>query len=55
MSSFDGDSILWQESRPAEKGRNVIMQRGADGTLQELNPRPSTRAAASTSTAAAPT
>jgi dipeptidyl aminopeptidase/acylaminoacyl peptidase len=38
--SFDGDSILWQESRPAEKGRNVIMRRGADGTLQELNPAP---------------
>jgi len=38
--SFDGDSILWQESRPAEKGRNVIMQRAAEGTLQELNPTP---------------
>jgi dipeptidyl aminopeptidase/acylaminoacyl peptidase len=38
--SFDGDSVLWQESRPAEKGRNVIMRRTADGTLQELNPAP---------------
>jgi len=38
--SFDGDSILWQESRPAEKGRNVVMRRGPDGTLQELNPSP---------------
>jgi dipeptidyl aminopeptidase/acylaminoacyl peptidase len=34
--SFDGDTVLWQESRPAEKGRNVIMRRNADGTLQEL-------------------
>ncbi len=38
--SFDGDRVLWQESRPAEKGRNVVMQRSADGTLQELNPAP---------------
>ncbi len=38
--SFDGDSMLWQESRPAEKGRNVVMRRTADGTLQELNPAP---------------
>ncbi len=37
---FDGGNILWQESRPAEKGRNVIMQRSADGTLHELNPAP---------------
>jgi dipeptidyl aminopeptidase/acylaminoacyl peptidase len=34
--SFDGDAILWQESRPAEKGRNVIIRRNAEGTLQEL-------------------
>jgi dienelactone hydrolase len=38
--SFDGDCVLWQESRPAEKGRNVIMLRTADGALQELNPAP---------------
>ena len=38
--AFDGDSLLWQESRPAEKGRNVIVRLGADGTLQELNPAP---------------
>jgi dienelactone hydrolase len=38
--SFDGDSILWQESRPAEKGRNVVMRRSAHGTLKELNPAP---------------
>jgi dipeptidyl aminopeptidase/acylaminoacyl peptidase len=38
--SFDGASVLWQESRPAERGRNVIMQRKADGALHELNPAP---------------
>jgi dipeptidyl aminopeptidase/acylaminoacyl peptidase len=38
--SFDGDSTLWQESRPAEKGRNVLMRRDPDGTLQELMPAP---------------
>jgi len=38
--SFDGDSLLWQESRPAEKGRNVVMRRAIDGTLQELTPVP---------------
>ena len=37
---FDGDSVLWQESRPAEKGRNAVMQRRADGTLLELTPAP---------------
>jgi dipeptidyl aminopeptidase/acylaminoacyl peptidase len=37
---FDGDSMLWQESRPAEKGRNVVMRHAADGTLHELNPAP---------------
>jgi len=38
--SFDGEAVLWQESRPAEKGRNVVMRRSADGRLQELNPAP---------------
>jgi dipeptidyl aminopeptidase/acylaminoacyl peptidase len=38
--SFDGDCPLWQESRPAEKGRNVVIQRAVDGTLQELTPAP---------------
>ena len=37
---FDGDSVLWQESRPAEKGRNVVMHRRPDGTLLELTPAP---------------
>ena len=37
---FDGDSVLWLESRPVEKGRNVVMRRQSDGTLQELIPAP---------------
>ena len=37
---FDGDAISWQEARPAEKGRQVILRRGPDGSLQELNPAP---------------
>ena len=38
--SFDNGSVLWQESRPAEKGRNVVMRHAADRPLQELNPAP---------------
>ncbi|MGL6108479.1 MAG: S9 family peptidase, partial [Rubrivivax sp.] len=38
--SFDADRVLWQESRPSEKGRNVVMGRDADGTLHELNLAP---------------
>lgn len=38
--SFDGQAVLWQESRPAEKGRSVVMRRAPDGTLQELTPAP---------------
>ncbi len=34
--AFDGDVALWQESRPSEKGRSVIVQRAADGTLRDL-------------------
>ena len=42
--SFDGQRMLWQESRPAEKGRNVVVRRSADGTLQELDGRALERA-----------
>jgi len=38
--SFYGDGMLWQEARPAEKGRSVVMHCGADGRLQELTPAP---------------
>ena len=38
--AFDGPRVLWQESRPAEKGRQVLMGLEPDGTLRELNPAP---------------
>lgn len=37
---FDGDALLWQESRPAEQGRSVVMQRDPDGSVRELTPPP---------------
>ncbi len=36
----DGEDIYWIEGRPAEKGRNVIVQRSADGRTVDLNPMP---------------
>jgi len=38
--AIDGPRLLWQESRPAEKGRQVLMCREPDGALRELNPAP---------------
>jgi len=35
-----GDEIVWSEGRPQEQGRNVLVQRGADGALRDLNPAP---------------
>jgi len=35
-----GDEIVWSEGRPQEQGRNVLVQRRADGTLHDLNPAP---------------
>lgn len=35
-----GDEIVWSEGRPQELGRNVLVQRRADGTLADLNPAP---------------
>lgn len=35
-----GDEILWSEGRPQEQGRNVLVQRAADGSLLDLNPWP---------------
>ncbi|HMF16943.1 MAG TPA: prolyl oligopeptidase family serine peptidase [Gemmataceae bacterium] len=36
----DGLDLYWIESRPAEKGRNVIVQQGADGKIQDVTPAP---------------
>ena len=34
----DGDDVYWNELRPADKGRNVIVQRKPDGTLTDITP-----------------
>ncbi len=33
-------TAYWLESRPAERGRNVIVRRRADGQVEEVNPAP---------------
>ena len=35
-----GESLYWVESRPWEAGRNVIMCRKADGSINDLLPKP---------------
>ena len=35
---IDGDNIYWTETRPAEKGRYVIVRRGPDGVMQDVTP-----------------
>ena len=35
---LEGDSIFWDELRPHEKGRYVIMEKKGDGTAQEHTP-----------------
>lgn len=37
---LDRDEIYWSESRPTEGGRNVIVQRAANGTVTDLTPAP---------------
>ncbi|HZG68840.1 MAG TPA: S9 family peptidase [Herpetosiphonaceae bacterium] len=37
---LDGDDIYWTEGRPDEGGRNVIVRRGADGQIVDVNPAP---------------
>ena len=36
--ALDGNDLYWLEGRPEEKGRNVIVRRGADGTKTEMIP-----------------
>jgi dipeptidyl aminopeptidase/acylaminoacyl peptidase len=36
----DGDDVWWSESRPAERGRSVIVRRTADGTVADVLPPP---------------
>jgi dipeptidyl aminopeptidase/acylaminoacyl peptidase len=35
---IDGEDIYWTEGRPAEMGRQVIVRRGADGTIADVTP-----------------
>jgi dipeptidyl aminopeptidase/acylaminoacyl peptidase len=35
-----GDEIVWDEGRPQEQGRIVLVQRRADGSIHDLNPAP---------------
>jgi len=37
---LDGDDTYWIEGRPAEAGRNVIVQRTSDGKLTDMIPAP---------------
>ena len=35
---FDGDDLYWLEGRPAERGRQVVVRRAADGTMADVTP-----------------
>jgi dipeptidyl aminopeptidase/acylaminoacyl peptidase len=38
--TVDGDVLYWEEARPTEGGRHVIVRREADGSVRDLNPAP---------------
>ncbi|MEC4986306.1 MAG: S9 family peptidase [Oscillatoria sp. PMC 1068.18] len=38
--AVDGEDIYWLESRPTEKGRNVLVRQAADGTVTDITPAP---------------
>ena len=35
---LDADDLYWVESRPAESGRNVVVRRRPDGTVEDITP-----------------
>ena len=37
---LDGDDVYWVEQRPTEGGRNVVVQRAADGSTTDRTPAP---------------
>jgi dipeptidyl aminopeptidase/acylaminoacyl peptidase len=39
-ASLDGHEVYWQEQRPSEGGRNVVICHKADGTTLDLTPTP---------------
>ncbi len=38
--AVDGDTLYWLESRPSEKGRNVLVKYASNGQHQDLTPAP---------------
>jgi dipeptidyl aminopeptidase/acylaminoacyl peptidase len=38
--ALDGDEVYWVESRPAERGRNVVVRRVASGRTEDVTPPP---------------
>ena len=38
MPRWDGNDLYWVEGRPLEAGRQVIVRRGADGTIKDVTP-----------------
>jgi dipeptidyl aminopeptidase/acylaminoacyl peptidase len=36
--AFDGEDVLWAETRPAEQGRTVLVRRRRDGTTTDVTP-----------------
>ncbi|MEO6567047.1 MAG: prolyl oligopeptidase family serine peptidase, partial [Casimicrobiaceae bacterium] len=37
---LQGNDIFWNEGRPQEQGRTVVVRRSADGEIRDLNPPP---------------
>ena len=35
---IDGDDIYWIEGRPQESGRNVLVRRRIDGSIEDVTP-----------------
>src|SRR3979409_490036 len=40
LTILDGEDTYWIEGRPAEGGRNVIVRRGANGSVTDMTPHP---------------
>ncbi|MDZ7802213.1 MAG: hypothetical protein U5K81_15660 [Trueperaceae bacterium] len=39
-AAFDGDAVLWSQSRPEERGRTTLYRREANGEVHEVTPAP---------------
>ncbi|MFW5811331.1 MAG: S9 family peptidase, partial [Thermodesulfobacteriota bacterium] len=37
---LDGEDVYWQEMRPSEGGRYVVVRQTPDGTVEDVNPPP---------------